>query len=60
MTPIYDIKDGKFFVENKLSVELTPAGDKKKASFILTYANGKATPTFQNVDTILAGLKLPF
>ncbi|MEY2511339.1 MAG: hypothetical protein QOE26_2102 [Verrucomicrobiota bacterium] len=60
VTPIYDIKEGKFFVENKLSLEITPASDKNKASFVLTYANGKATPTFQNVDTILAGLKLPF
>jgi hypothetical protein len=60
VTPIYDITEGKFFVENKLSLELTPASDKNKASFVLTYANGKATPTFQNVDTVLAGLKIPF
>jgi hypothetical protein len=58
--PIYDLEEGKFFVENKLSLEITPASDKNRASLILMYANGKATPTFKNVNTVLAGLKMPF
>jgi hypothetical protein len=60
VTPIYDLIKGKFLVEEKISLEIVPATDKNKASFVLTYANGKATPTFKNVNTILAGLKLPF
>jgi len=60
VTPIYDLVKGQFLVEEKISFEITPATDKNKASFVLTYANGKATPTFKNVNTILAGIKLPF
>jgi hypothetical protein len=60
VTPIYDLIKGKALVEEKISLEIIPATDKNKASVIITYANGKATPTFQNVNTILAGLKVPF
>jgi hypothetical protein len=60
VTPIYDLVGGKFLVEEKISLEVIPATDKNKASFVLTYANGKATPTFNNVNTILAGIKVPF
>jgi hypothetical protein len=60
VTPIYDLVEGKFLVEEKISLEIVPATDKNKASLVLTYANGKATPTFNNVNTILAGIKVPF
>lgn len=60
VNPIYDIAKGKFLVEEKISLEIIPAVDKNKASFIITFAHGKATPTFQNVNTILAGIKFPF
>jgi len=60
VTPIYDLIESKFLVEEKISLEIIPAADKSKASLVLTYANGKATPTFNNVNTILAGIKVPF
>jgi hypothetical protein len=60
VTPICDLVKGKFLVEEKISLEIIPATDKNKASVVLTFADGKATPTFKNVNTILAGVKLPF
>jgi hypothetical protein len=60
VTPIYDLVEGRFLVEEKISLEIIPATDRNKASVIVTYANGRATPTFTNVNTILAGLKVPF
>lgn len=60
VTPIYDLVEGRFLVEEKISLEIIPATDRNKASVIVTYANGRATPTFTNVNTILAGLKIPF
>lgn len=60
VTPIYDLVEGRFLVEEKISLEIIPATDRNKASVIVTYAHGRATPTFTNVNTILAGLKVPF
>ena len=61
VTPIYDIEKDKAFFEEKMSLELMPETKTgKKPTLVLTYANGKATPTFTNVDTFLAGIKLPW
>lgn len=61
VTPIYDIQKSEAFVEEKLSLEVMPESDTgKKPTFVLSYANGKATPTFTNVNTFLAGFKLPW
>ena len=61
VTPIYDIQKSEGFVEEKLSLEIMPETNTgKKPAFVLSYANGKATPTFTNVNTLLAGLKLPW
>jgi hypothetical protein len=60
VTPYFDLVNNKFLVEEKISLEIVPAVDKNKASLIVTFANGKATPTFKNVNTIVAGLKIPF
>jgi hypothetical protein len=61
VTPIYDIQKSEGFVEEKLSLEIMPETNTgKKPAFVLSYANGKATPTFTNVNTFLAGLKLPW
>jgi hypothetical protein len=65
VTPIYDIEQSKVFVEEKISLEFKPDDptdpkSKDKPALVLTLANGKATPTFKNVDALLAGIKLPW
>ncbi len=62
---IYDIEKTRFTNTTTLSFEvhwrkaLEHASDKDPA-FTLSYAQGKATPTFKNFDAFLAGVKLPF
>ncbi|MEN3368460.1 MAG: hypothetical protein V7609_603 [Verrucomicrobiota bacterium] len=61
VTPIYDIQKSRGFVEEKVSLEVMPETTTgKKPAFVLSYANGKATPTFTNVNTFLAGFKMPW
>jgi hypothetical protein len=65
VTPIYDIEKTKAFLEEKISLEFKPDDPadpkpKDKPALVFTFANGKATPTFRNIDAILAGIKLPW
>jgi hypothetical protein len=61
VTPIYDLGKGEAFFEEKVSLELMPETKTGKLpTFVFTYANGKAAPTFNDVNTILAGIKLPW
>jgi hypothetical protein len=58
---IYDFRQSEFMDNSKLSLEFRPQTPSDKApSFTFTYAQGKATPTFQHFDAFLAGIKLPF
>jgi hypothetical protein len=58
---IYDVRQSKFMDNSKLTLEFRPQTASDKApSFTLTYAQGKATPTFQHFDALLAGLKIAF
>ena len=58
---IYDFDKSKFTDNTKLTLSIQPQTASDKApSFTLTYAQGKATPTFKNFDAFLAGLKIPF
>jgi hypothetical protein len=58
---VYDIEIGKFTNNSKLVLDFhARSADDKSPSFTLTYARGKATPTFQHFDAFLAGFKVPF
>ncbi len=58
---IYDFHSSKLMDNTKLTLEFRPEMAADKApSFTLTYARGKATPTFKNFDALLAGMKIPF
>ena len=57
----YDCDKDEFANNTRLTFEILPqTRAKNQPSFILTYAQGKATPTFQHFDAFLAGLKIPF
>ena len=58
---VYDVVEGKFYNNSKLTLDFHSQVNPDKApGFTLTYAQGKATPTFQHFDAFLAGLKFPF
>jgi len=58
---VYDCDKDKFANNSRLTFEILPrTGAKNQPSFIFTYAQGKATPTFQHFDAFLAGFKMPF
>jgi hypothetical protein len=59
---IYDFRETKWMPDNRLSVDISPTAETTKAvpSITVTYVNGKTTPTFQQFDAFLAGLKLAF
>jgi hypothetical protein len=58
---VYDFDKQKVANNSKLTLEILPhSGAQNQPAFILTYAQGKATPTFQHFDAFLAGLKIPF
>jgi hypothetical protein len=58
---VYDCDKQKFANNSKLTLEILPHTDAAhQPAFILTYAQGKVTPTFQHFDAFLAGLKIPF
>lgn len=58
---IYDCDKDEFANNSRLTFEILPrTGAKNQPSFILTYAQGKATPTFEHFDAFLAGFKMPF
>jgi hypothetical protein len=58
---VYDIDNSKFTNNSKLVLDFhAQSADDKSPSFTLTYAQGKATPTFQHFDAFLAGFKVPF
>lgn len=63
---IYDFDKSAFHNNSKLSLDISPHKelgenpDAKSPSFTLTYAQGKATPTYKQFDAFLAGLKIPF
>lgn len=63
---IYDLNKSEFLNNSKLTLDISPHkevgenADDKSPSFTLTYAQGKATPTFKHFDAFLAGIKVPF
>jgi hypothetical protein len=58
---VYDCDKQKFANNSKLTLEILPHTDAAhQPALTLTYAQGKATPTFQHFDAFLAGLKIPF
>ena len=58
---VYDPVNSKFFNNSKLTLDFhSQVNPDKSPAFTLTYAQGKATPTFQHFDAFLAGLKIPF
>jgi hypothetical protein len=58
---VYDPVEGKFFNNSKLTLDFhSQVNPDKSPAFTLTYAQGKATPTFEHFDAFLAGLKIPF
>jgi hypothetical protein len=58
---VYDFDKKKYANNSKLTLEIVPHTDAQhQPAFILTYAQGKTTPTFQHFDAFLAGLKIPF
>ena len=58
---IYDPVEAKFFNNSKLTLDFhSQVNPDKSPAFTLTYAQGKATPTFKHFDAFLAGLKIPF
>lgn len=63
----WDLEHSQFLPENRFTLEIQPDDPEhrddpnyKRPSLVFTYVNGKAAPTFRNVDEILAGLKLPW
>jgi hypothetical protein len=58
---VYDFDKKKYANNSKLTLEIVPHTDvEHQPALILTYAQGKTTPTFQHFDAFLAGLKVPF
>lgn len=58
---VYDPVETKFFNNSKLTLDFhSQVNPDKSPAFTLTYAQGKATPTFKHFDAFLAGLKIPF
>lgn len=64
---LYDFETSKILNNSKLTLDISrhktiASGNisDKSPSFVLTYAQGKATPTFKHFDAFLAGLKIPF
>ena len=58
---VCDVEKGRFFDNSKLSLDFhSQVKPDKSPSFTLTYAQGKATPTFKHFDAFLAGVKMPF
>ena len=58
---VYDLEMGKFFNNSKVSLDFhSTVNPDKSPSFTLTYAQGKATPTYKHFDAFLAQLKIPF
>lgn len=58
---VYDCDKEEFANNSRLTFEILPrTGAENQPAFILTYAQGKATPTFKHFDAFLVGLKLPF
>jgi hypothetical protein len=58
---VYDFDKTKVTDNSKLTLEIRPHTDAEhQPAFTLTYAQGKATPTFKHFDAFLAALKIPF
>jgi hypothetical protein len=58
---VYDCDKKRVTNNSKLTLEIRPRTSlKNQPSFVLTYAQGKASPTFQHFDAFLAGIKVPF
>jgi hypothetical protein len=58
---VYDPINSKFFNNSKLTLDFhSHVNPDKSPAFTLTYAQGKATPTFEHFDALLAGIKIPF
>lgn len=59
---IYDIDEGNWMPDNRLSLDFSPTAETTKTvpTITVTYVNGKTTPTFKHFDEFLAGLKIPF
>ena len=58
---VYDVDKQKLTDNSKLTLEFRPRTDiEHQPSFTLTYAQGRASPTFKHFDAFLAGLKMPF
>lgn len=58
---IFDVEKSQFFNNSKIVLDFHAQTLRDKSpSFTLTYAQGKATPTFKHFDAFLAGIKVPF
>lgn len=58
---VYDVDKETLTDNSKLTLEFRPRTDvEHQPSFTLTYAQGKAAPTFKHFDAFLGGLKIPF
>jgi hypothetical protein len=58
---IYDIEQNHFYNQTKITLEIRQHTDSDNGwAYTLTYADGRATPTFQHFDAFLVGLKKLF
>lgn len=58
---VYEFKGGRFLPEWKASLEFAPLeAAQGKMAFVISYQEGKITPTFADEEAFLAGLKLRF
>jgi hypothetical protein len=58
---IYDFHAEKFLDQSRISLNASPhAIDKPRLVYSLSWERGKAGPTFKDVQTVLAGLKVNF
>jgi hypothetical protein len=55
---LYDVEQGMFTDNTKLTLDLRQHTEKKDGwSYNVTYARGRATPTYKNFDAVLFGIK---
>ena len=56
---VWDIDQSKLLQDLRLSLNFVPTGNDKYA-FAVTYVNGDISPTFEDVEALLAGVKVSF
>ncbi len=58
---VYDINARRFLDQSRVSLEFTRSNDVRfKPVFVFTWARGKEGPTWKEVNTLLAGMKISF